>query len=304
MSSKNLTETTNPFDYYQDGDNVKINYGQHDGKYGIVYDTPENGKFHGVKDHSGNHLGYYHESDLDPDSEDHNFNAEDQGFTSDNTAGEGGSEFSNVDRYSSAGIGGTGISTYESFRNIIKSTIYEDVNGDDDDGDGHQSEADDFPDTSNINTGNGINSNGSIINDEPENFKKDTGEGVEDVMSENVIPFKKKSSYEDAFSKQHNDEHRHGVGWIECKYCGDKNCDYDCDESQADGFNESYLKEDGEGGAVNCVGGGAIAGVGVNNPSIPIPTQGEPGVNLKKSKYRAANVLLGLVKRKMSKGLI
>jgi len=62
------------------------------------------------------------------------------------------------------------------------------------------------------------------------------------VTEDEVVPFKKKKSehekYADAFSKQHNDEHRHGVGWIECTYCGDVNCDYDCDESQADGFNE------------------------------------------------------------------
>jgi len=59
-----------------------------------------------------------------------------------------------------------------------------------------------------------------------------------------VVPFKRKQSqydkYADAFSKQHNDEHRHGVGWIECPYCGDENCDYDCDGSQADGQLDEY----------------------------------------------------------------
>ncbi len=36
-----------------------------------------------------------------------------------------------------------------------------------------------------------------------------------------------------------NDKHRDGVGETECKYCSSKDCDYDCDESQADGFEES-----------------------------------------------------------------
>ena len=62
------------------------------------------------------------------------------------------------------------------------------------------------------------------------------------VSEGDLLTFNKKKSehekYADAFSKQHNDEHRHGVGWIECTYCGDVNCDYDCDESQADGFTE------------------------------------------------------------------
>ena len=65
------------------------------------------------------------------------------------------------------------------------------------------------------------------------------------ILSEGeVIPFKKKQSqydkYADAFSKQHSDEHRHGVGWIECPYCGEVNCDYDCDGSQADGQLDEY----------------------------------------------------------------
>ena len=59
-----------------------------------------------------------------------------------------------------------------------------------------------------------------------------------------VVPFTRKKAehdkYADAFSKQHGEEHRYGVGWIECDYCGDVACDYDCDESQADGFNEDY----------------------------------------------------------------
>jgi len=70
-----------------------------------------------------------------------------------------------------------------------------------------------------------------------------------------VVPFKKKKTeydkYKDAFSKQHDDEHRHGVGWIECDYCGDVNCDYDCDGSQADGELEedtSYGGGMGQGG--------------------------------------------------------
>jgi len=33
-------------------------------------------------------------------------------------------------------------------------------------------------------------------------------------------------------------EHRSNVGIEPCLYCGEVNCDYDCDESQADGFNE------------------------------------------------------------------
>lgn len=57
-----------------------------------------------------------------------------------------------------------------------------------------------------------------------------------------VLKFKKKPSdlekYASAFSKQHDDKHRYGVGQIECPYCRDVNCDYDCDESQAGGFND------------------------------------------------------------------
>jgi hypothetical protein len=68
-----------------------------------------------------------------------------------------------------------------------------------------------------------------------------------DVNEGEVVPFKKKQSehdkYADAFSNQHGEEHRYGVGWIECDYCGDVKCDYDCDESQADGFNEDYTGE-------------------------------------------------------------
>jgi hypothetical protein len=68
-----------------------------------------------------------------------------------------------------------------------------------------------------------------------------------DLEEGDVIPFRKKKSehdkYADAFSKQHGEEHRYGVGWIECDYCGDVACDYDCDESQADGFNEDYTGE-------------------------------------------------------------
>jgi len=32
--------------------------------------------------------------------------------------------------------------------------------------------------------------------------------------------------------------HRIGVGAIECTYCGHKDCDFSCDESQAGGFGE------------------------------------------------------------------
>ena len=63
------------------------------------------------------------------------------------------------------------------------------------------------------------------------------------VAEGEIVSFKKKKSehekYADAFSKQHDDKHRYGVGHIECPYCSDVNCDYDCDESQADGFEGS-----------------------------------------------------------------
>lgn len=69
------------------------------------------------------------------------------------------------------------------------------------------------------------------------------GESVNRGVAEGeVVKFVKKSNiekYSDAFSKQHNDQHRYGVGEIECPYCGSIDCDYDCDESQADGFNEN-----------------------------------------------------------------
>lgn len=89
------------------------------------------------------------------------------------------------------------------------------------------------------------------------------------VKEGDVVSFKKKKSehekYADAFSKQHDDEHRYGVGHIECPYCGDVNCDYDCDESQADGFNEhvnssssmSKFEEGKFGTALGAIGLGA-----------------------------------------------
>jgi putative chitinase len=62
-----------------------------------------------------------------------------------------------------------------------------------------------------------------------------------------VIKFTPRKSshekYSDAFSKQHNDEHRYGVGHIPCDYCDNVNCDYDCDGSQADGDLEEGLKQ-------------------------------------------------------------
>jgi hypothetical protein len=33
--------------------------------------------------------------------------------------------------------------------------------------------------------------------------------------------------------------HRRGVGIVECHYCGRLDCDYDCDESEANGFNDN-----------------------------------------------------------------
>lgn len=62
---------------------------------------------------------------------------------------------------------------------------------------------------------------------------------IHDLVESNVVKFKPRKSdqekYADAFSKQHDDTHRYGVGQIACKYCGEVNCDYDCDASQADG---------------------------------------------------------------------
>jgi len=68
------------------------------------------------------------------------------------------------------------------------------------------------------------------------------------IFEGDVIRFPKKKTnlekYSDAFSKQHNDEHRYGVGHIPCDYCGEVNCDYDCDGSQADGeLDESFKKK-------------------------------------------------------------
>ncbi len=44
-------------------------------------------------------------------------------------------------------------------------------------------------------------------------------------------------------------EHRKGAGKTECRYCGCKDCDYDCDESQAGGFNNDDDEEIEEGSA-------------------------------------------------------
>lgn len=43
--------------------------------------------------------------------------------------------------------------------------------------------------------------------------------------------------YAQALADQ-NPEHRPGVGVEPCPFCSDVYCDYDCDESQADGFND------------------------------------------------------------------
>ena len=48
-------------------------------------------------------------------------------------------------------------------------------------------------------------------------------------------PFLYSNSLEDTMNT-HSKEHRAGAGKTACKYCGQKNCDYSCDESQAGGF--------------------------------------------------------------------
>jgi hypothetical protein len=115
-----------------------------------------------------------------------------------------------------------------------------------------------------------------------------------DVNEGEVVPFKKKQSehdkYADAFSNQHGEEHRYGVGWIECDYCGDVKCDYDCDESQADGFNEDYTGEFAaeKTPAINPYGGlkdrqhrGAISETPTDNPT---GASGEGGLRKYKPK--------------------
>lgn len=106
--------------------------------------------------------------------------------------------------------------------------------------------------------------NGEDVNESPDyppvgyqagGWKKYSPKPAGKVTEGDVVPMKKKKTeydkYKDAFSKQHNDEHRHGVGYIECDYCGDVNCDYDCDGSQADGELEedtAYAGGMGQGG--------------------------------------------------------
>lgn len=46
------------------GDKVKITYGEHAGKSGVVTETSPSGQFHGVSTPGGKHLGYYSASDL------------------------------------------------------------------------------------------------------------------------------------------------------------------------------------------------------------------------------------------------
>ena len=96
------------------------------------------------------------------------------------------------------------------------------------------------------------------------------------VNEGDVVPFKKKKSdlekYSDEFSKQHNDEHRYGVGSIECPYCGEINCDYDCDESQADGFvDEDIVNEEATSGGMGVASVASIAnpfGIVMHRPSL------------------------------------
>jgi hypothetical protein len=41
------------------------------------------------------------------------------------------------------------------------------------------------------------------------------------------------------FKNDDEEEHRPNVGIEACTYCGSKRCYYDCDESQADGFDDA-----------------------------------------------------------------
>lgn len=58
--------------------------------------------------------------------------------------------------------------------------------------------------------------------------------GTGKVVKEDVIPFKthKKHTYNQAIEKQNNHTHRADTGIEPCEYCGEINCDFDCDQSQ------------------------------------------------------------------------
>lgn len=82
--------------------------------------------------------------------------------------------------------------------------------------------------------------------------------------------------YSDAFSKQHNDEHRYGVGHIPCDYCGEVSCDYDCDGSQADGELDEGWKEKAAAGLVGLGLMGTPTPTTNVAPSIPSHPQVAP----------------------------
>jgi DNA-directed RNA polymerase subunit RPC12/RpoP len=45
---------------------------------------------------------------------------------------------------------------------------------------------------------------------------------------------------------QELEDYRAGAGVTECEYCGGKDCDYSCDESQAGGFDVSEMQADAD----------------------------------------------------------
>lgn len=96
---------------------------------------------------------------------------------------------------------------------------------------------------------------------------------IKDISEGQVVPFVKKKTeqekFADAFEKQNNHTHRHGVGRIECEYCGDVNCDFDCDESQSGGFNNNTLKENSTtSGSVASVSMPLKVGTIKRNPNV------------------------------------
>lgn len=61
--------------------------------------------------------------------------------------------------------------------------------------------------------------------------------------TESVVKFRPKKSqrekYHSAIDKQGNYEHRPDAGIAPCDYCGEYDCDYDCDESQMQEIDEA-----------------------------------------------------------------
>jgi hypothetical protein len=68
-------------------------------------------------------------------------------------------------------------------------------------------------------------------------FNKQLMQEEQEAEAAEIVEKKKKSSWGGLSLVASADDHRPDAGKTPCEYCGQVGCDYDCDESQAGGFN-------------------------------------------------------------------